>query len=247
MRLFKELALRHEKRGLTIGNFDGVHRGHRYLIDALRQRVGERGEVAVLTFSTHPSYVLKHLEPSPLLCSKSHKIRLLQEAGVDICFSLPFTEEFASRSYRDFLEQVRAVFPFDFLILGRGAAFGWKLEGTQQRIEELAREWGFEVIYLEKLEEISSGRIRKALAEGALDLVTRLLGRPFSILGHLEDGALKVEEKLCLPPSGKYPIVVRSEEGSCRGQALIDGQVLIQDLPFPLQGVVEAVFDPLHF
>ncbi len=250
VRIFREIAKQPEKRGLTIGNFDGVHRGHRSLLKALRDRVGETGALGALTFSTHPSYVLKHLPPSPQLCSKSHKIKLLQEAGVDVCFSIPFTEALAGLSYRDFLEEVRGVFSFDFLILGKGAAFGEKLEGDEGHIQALAREWKFEAIYLEKLEgrdgAISSARIRKALNEGALDLAAHMLGRPFSVLGELtSDGFLAFEGELCLPPEGSYPVMVRSEEGSYRAKALLNEGVAIADLPLPLHGEVEVLFDPL--
>ncbi len=251
MRVFREISLGAEKKGLTLGNFDGVHRGHHFLLSALRERVGEDGILGVLTFSTRPSYVLKHLPHSPLLCSKQHKIRLLQEAGVDLCFSIPFTEELAAVSYRDFLEKIRKVLPFDYLVLGKGAAFGKKQEGNQERILELAREWGFEAIYLEKAEGagevISSRGIRKALSEGALDLVASMLGRPFSILGELqEDGELVLEEGLCLPPHGSYPIILCSEKGSYRAKAQVEKGVFLCDLPFPVTGEVELLFDPLH-
>ncbi|NGX45684.1 MAG: Riboflavin biosynthesis protein RibF [Chlamydiae bacterium] len=246
MRLFKDFSTRPEKLGLTIGNFDGVHRGHHLLIDSLRARVKEQGVVGALTFSNHPSYVLNHLPPSPLLCSKLHKIRLLQEAGVDTCFSIAFTEALAALSYREFLARIREAFPFDFLILGKGAAFGKKQEGNQEQILKLADEWGFEAIYLEKLEGISSGLIRKTILEGALDVAAQMLGRPFSILGELKEGVLLFEEALCLPPKGSYPVVVRSEEGSYRAKALVDKSVSIGDLPQPLHGAVEILFDPLH-
>jgi len=247
MRLFRDFSKKPEKHGLTLGNFDGVHRGHHLLFNSLRERVGEQGTIGALTFSNHPSTVLRHLPPSPLLCSKSHKIRLLQEAGVDTCFSLVFTEALAALSYRDFLAQIREVFPFDFLILGKGAAFGKKQEGTQARILELASEWGFEAIYLDKIKDISSGETRKAILSGALDTAAHMLGRPFSILGELKEQTLLFEEPLCLPPKGSYPVVLRAEEGSYRAKAHIDKTVTVEDLPRPLHGTVELLFDPLHF
>ena len=80
---------------LTIGNFDGLHRGHQQLISALK-KTGLR--TAVLTFSNHPSEVLKSANPVPLLSTPEHKLRLLEQAGVDLVIALPFTKEFSGRN-----------------------------------------------------------------------------------------------------------------------------------------------------
>lgn len=164
---------------LTIGVFDALHLGHLYLI----QEAKKRGFCALLTFTNHPSSILRKEPISPLL-SLEEKIALLEKAGVDLLIQLPFTPELASLPYTDFLKRVRRFLPFTTLVLGKGAAFGKNREGTETNIRAIAPSLGFSPLYLEKKEQkgapISTSAIRALIAEGKTAQVEPLLGRPYT-------------------------------------------------------------------
>ncbi len=170
-----------EPLGLTIGSFDGVHLGHLALLQHLRKKATKQGTMAVLTFKNHPATVLKNREAPTLLCTLEQNLSLLEEAGVDLVILLPFSKETAQLSFQAFLQEIRNVYPFSFLVLGKGSRFGKNAEGDEKQILELAKKWGFSAEYIEKLkiedETVSSGAIRKALEERNFKKATSFLGR----------------------------------------------------------------------
>ena len=180
---------------LTIGNFDGLHRGHQHLISALK-KTGL--QTAALTFSNHPSEVLKSEKPAPLLCTPEHKLRLLEQAGVDLVIFLPFTKELAAESYDHFLKNLKAHLCFTHLILGKGSALGNRQLGVQEKVEALGKTLGFYAEYIDKFLEVSSGAIRKALLAGDLAAAHLLLGRP---LFDLHTGSSRNFFKRPMPPA----------------------------------------------
>lgn len=175
MKIYTQIPASLPPTGLTLGTFDGVHLGHQVLLRALKKMAPF---VTVVTFSNHPLEVLKKEAPLPI-CGFNERIGLLKEIGIDALIILPFTSEFASLSYSDFLSP----FPITHLYLGEGAAFGKNREGTRENITAYAARRGFEVLYLPKVildgEVVSSRRIRTAISSGDLELVSRLLGRPY--------------------------------------------------------------------
>ncbi len=198
---------------LTIGNFDGFHRGHQYLISALK-KTGL--PTAVLTFSNHPSEILKSESPAPLLCTPEHKLRLLEQAGVDLVIFLPFTKELAAESYDHFLKNLKEHLCFTHLILGKGSALGNRQLGVQDKVEALGKTLSFDAEYIDKFLEVSSGAIRKALLAGDLATVHLLLGRPFSIY---TTAAAEISLKgLCLPPDGTYAVSIEGAPDTARIQ-----------------------------
>jgi len=152
---------------LTIGMFDGVHSGHRYLFSEMKKK----GASFVLTFSNHPAEILRGKAPS-LLTTLQEKLRLIEEVGIDGIILLPFTQELANQPYDLFLQSIHARLPFTFLMLGEGAAFGQGNRGTALTVAELGKQLGFEPIYLPKLTvdglPVSSERIRRLLASSRL-------------------------------------------------------------------------------
>ena len=199
---------------LTIGNFDGLHRGHQHLLSILKN---SGLPTAVLTFSNHPSDVLKNRAHSPLLCTQEHKIRLFGHAGIDLLIVLPFTVEFAQQSYTHFLKSLKEHLCFSQLILGKGAALGNRQEGTEEKVSALGKTLGFETHYIDKHLEISSGAIRKAILQGDLETARLLLGRPFSLYAK---PAPEIDGSgLCLPPNGTYLVTI----GEQAGTATIEG------------------------
>lgn len=206
---------------LTIGNFDGVHRGHCAVLKRAQALAGQQGEVIVLTFRNHPSEVLRPETPTPLLCTIPHKLRLLQQFGIRTIVLLPFTRYLAQHSAHSFIENVRQYIPFSHLVLGHDATLGRDRQGNQIMMQELGMEWGFKVHYLEEYryeaKPVSSTRIRTILQQGDFLQVEELLDRPYSIYGIVSSGGGKGKQLgfptanldvsgLCLPPFGVYAV-----------------------------------------
>lgn len=213
----------HHSLALTIGNFDGMHRGHHAVLRHAQSLVGQEGEVIVLTFSNHPSEVLKPQQPTKLLCTPAHKIQLLQEFGIKTIVHLPFTHYLAQHSARSFIEHIRQFIPFSHLVLGHDATLGRDRQGNRMVMQTLGMEWGFNVHYLEEYryegKPVSSTFIRKALQSGDFDQAEELLGRPYSIYTSVNIGKGKGKQLgfptanldvtgLCLPPFGVYAVEV---------------------------------------
>lgn len=229
---------------LTIGNFDGMHRGHCALLKHAKSLMSQEGEVLVLTFRNHPSEVLKPEQPIPLLCSLTHKLRLLEQNGIDNILLLSFTRYLAQHSAYSFIENIRQFIPFSHLVLGHDATLGRDRQGNYAIMQELGMEWGFNVHYLKEYryegKGVSSTRIRETLQQGNLDLVEALLDRPYSILGHLN--SVKEKEKrldfptahveitgLCLPPFGIYAIDVLYDSKRHQGIANLSSNIQKED------------------
>lgn len=199
---------------LTIGNFDGVHLGHRAILDRAQER---GGSVVVYTFSNHPAEVLRSLS-IPKLSTLPHRMKLLKEAGVETTYLTPFTLPFSRQTAREFLTDLHRSTPFSHLVLGYDAVIGC------DRVSDLAplgKELGFSVEYLDPAkidgQIVSSSTIRAAIQNGELEWASRLLGRPYSILATVEQGAGKggvlgfptanlAVQELALPPFGVYAV-----------------------------------------
>ena len=194
-------------RGLTIGNFDGVHLGHLALLKELRARLPTDGQLLVYTFSNHPSHILSHLTPIPYICTLEHKLKLLKEAGVDDIYLTAFTAELAKTPFDQFLIDLKEKLDFSLLLLGEDARFGKDREGDPTKVRALGKRLGFEVIYIPKCkmedQVISSTLIRTSIAQGDFSKASYYLGRPYSIYAPLIHGSMSLKN-LCLPPSRIY-------------------------------------------
>ena len=197
MLLFEdELARRAPGRpsAITIGVFDGVHLGHRHLIDALKVRAAARGLASgVVTLHPSPVQVLRPDIRVAYLTSLEERVELLASTGVDFVAPLTFTSEVAELSALDFMHMLHSALDMHFLLMGPDNAFGRGREGSPERVAEIADEIGFEVEVLRAPLTGGGGRvsataIRKALAEGEMEVVQRLLGRPFALRGPVVRG-----------------------------------------------------------
>ncbi|MBS0648920.1 MAG: FAD synthetase family protein [Verrucomicrobia bacterium] len=163
---------------LTIGTYDGVHLGHQYLFHELKKY----GTAVVLTFSNHPSEVLRPDAATPLIDTLEQKLRRFENNGIDLVIALPFTSELSSLAYDTFIQQIRQHLPFTHLILGEGAVIGHQAQGNEKNIQALAQELHFKALYLPKFtldgEVVSSRRIRHLIETGNFEQAFRLLGRP---------------------------------------------------------------------
>jgi riboflavin kinase/FMN adenylyltransferase len=172
---------------VTIGNFDGVHCGHRMVIASVLERARELGAKAVaVTFDPHPAHVLHTDSRLPLITPLAEKLKLLAATGIDLVLVLPFTEDLRNWSARHFAERVLrdALHTVD-VHEGETFRFGHYAEADITGLSQLGRELGFGVrAYVPRIVRgaaISSSRIRGLIAAGNLHEARALLGRSFSI------------------------------------------------------------------
>lgn len=221
---------------VTIGNFDGVHRGHQRIIAAVNEAAAQRNALSVaLTFEPHPSTLLQDRPASSFrLTTSSYREDLLRCYGIDEVVTIPFSYEFADLRPVDFVqgllnERLHA----KEVHIGYDFAFGRGREGTTSRLQSLCAERGIEVIvhraYQDDEETISSTRVRDNLKRHDLETVARLYGRPYAIAGIQESGFQRGREmgvptinfypkNLLLPPHGVY--VSRLKEENRRWDAV---------------------------
>lgn len=178
----------------TIGFFDGVHRGHRYLIKTVIEEAWQRGlESTVITFDRHPRQVL-HSDFQPrMLSTYDEKIALLSKTGVDNCVVLPFNEEMASLSAYDFMQSVLSgKLNVRALVTGYDNRFGHnRSEGFEDYVR-YGRMMGIDVLCGEPFVlngvNVSSSVIRSFLQEGEVEMASMCLGYPYTVVGHVVRG-----------------------------------------------------------
>jgi riboflavin kinase/FMN adenylyltransferase len=179
---------------VTIGNFDGVHRGHQALVRAARERATLKGEACLaLTFDPHPAAIL-HPERAPLsLTTVAQKAELLSALGVDILAVLPFTPTLASLSPAEFARDVLVeVLGARAVVVGDGFRFGKARAGDVGELRRLGEGLGFEVVAVPAVlhdgARVSSTRVRESLLAGDVEAAASLLGRPYFVDGRVVRG-----------------------------------------------------------
>jgi riboflavin kinase/FMN adenylyltransferase len=172
---------------VTIGNFDGVHRGHRALVERVVARARATGGTAVvLSFDPHPARVLSAERAPAALTTPEQKRELLAGLGVDVSAELPFTAAVAAQPPEEFALRVLArQLQARFVVVGETFRFGRRRAGDVATLSRLGAAAGFGVEavapVLEDGRAVSSSRVREALAEGDAAAAARLLGRPFFV------------------------------------------------------------------
>jgi riboflavin kinase/FMN adenylyltransferase len=185
---------------LTIGNFDGVHRGHQALLAHVRTAATGMGlEAAVMTFEPHPreyfAQKMGDLARAPArIANLRDKLEALEHAGVDRVIVEHFNEHFAAMSPREFTERVLVEgLHVKWLMVGADFCYGARRAGNVDTLIEAGKEYGFHVETLPTVlhgeQRISSSAVRAALAAGNFDATRALLGHPYSISGHVLHGA----------------------------------------------------------
>ncbi|MGY6562506.1 MAG: bifunctional riboflavin kinase/FAD synthetase [Luteibaculaceae bacterium] len=180
---------------LTTGTFDGVHLGHKVIIDRIVQLAKNTGGRAVLlSFTPHPRKVLfPETQSFKLLTTKAEKVALLKQAGLDAVIMHPFTPAFAATTAKEFVEEllVKQIGVSQYVI-GYDHQFGKNREGSLENLQKLAPKLGFTVEEIPAHEidqlKISSTKIRQALVEGNIALANQLLGYQYSISGIVVEG-----------------------------------------------------------
>lgn len=216
---------------MTLGNFDGVHQGHQFLIDHVRAGADQLGVPAlVLTFSPHPSHIVHGAKPVPLLFSQEDQNQEIAKRGVDYLVVQKFDEAFSSLEPEDFLRQyLFPKFKPRKVVLGHDFVFGKGQKGDFSLFTTVAQEFDCEVKKVPAFDVdgavVSSSKIRQALLEGEVARVQEWLQRPFYIQSIIEKGQ-QLGRKLGFPTANlKGEFTLLPKDGVYFGRAHVLEQV----------------------
>ena len=193
---------------MTIGNFDGVHRGHQAMLALLSNEARHRGVPScVMTFEPHPRdfFAQQHQKPElapARIATLRDKLNELAACGVDQCVVLPFDTAFASQQPQDFIEEVLLKgLGAKYILVGDDFRFGAKRAGDYDMLDAAGARLGFDVARMNSYEvknlRVSSSAVREAMGRGAMQEVAQLLGRPYAISGHVVHGRKLGRELNC--------------------------------------------------
>lgn len=214
---------------LTIGVFDGVHAGHRYLLETLQQQAAEKNLLSgVVTFNPHPQSVLHPRNQLLWLSDPEDRVKSLQKLGINLVAVLTFTPEVAQLSAQEFMSLVKKHLRMRSIMVGPDFTLGRNQEGNIQLLRALGREMKFsvEVIppYTINGEVVSSTLIRQALAQGDMEKVRRLMGHYFQIGGKIiasdrrgrilgfPTANLDIKPQQALPGNGIYATITQVDD-----------------------------------
>jgi riboflavin kinase / FMN adenylyltransferase len=216
---------------VAIGNFDGVHRGHRVLIETARRRAGLLGApLGVVTFEPHPREVLTPENAPPRLTPFRVKARLLADLGVEHLFVIAFNDALRQKSPEAFVHDVLAGgLGIRHAVVGYDFRFGYRAAGDVERLEMLGQDYRFGITRVEPVtwagEVCSSSRIRAAVEAGEVALARDLLGHPFMVEGRVVAGDRRgrelgyptanlrpPENRVLWPSAGIYAVRARAPD-----------------------------------
>ncbi len=234
MKIIQNFEIRYKKIRnpvVTIGNFDGVHKGHQSLIEKIRKKAQELdGESVVMTFYPHPLKVLRPDCNLQFITPHKRKLELLAHYGVDVTWVIPFSREFASISPQDFVKTYLVDYlNVKWIIVGYDYHFGKNRAGNIEFLKQQGEKFGFGV---ESVSEIvvgglivSSTSVRKLIRQGQMQTVANLLGRPYEIRGKVVRGRNRGGRLLGFPTAnvniGEY---VPPKIGVYAVKVIIDGK-----------------------
>ena len=234
---------------ITVGTFDGVHRGHMDVLTRLVRRAGRAGLPSLLvTFEPHPLEVLNPAAAPLLLTTRDEKLALLADTGLDYVAIVPFSRELAAQSAEEFVDRVlRERFRMAELLIGHDHGFGRGREGDVDTLRTLGAARGFAVEVVPPVETaagepVSSTRIRRALAAGDLHSAAASLGRDYAVSGRVVPGeargrtlgfptlnVLPESPRKLLPPDGVYAVDVATPRGRFGGMLNLGGRPTFGD------------------
>lgn len=222
---------------VTVGTFDGFHRGHRDLVARLVESARKWSLPSVLlTFEPHPLEVVRPADAPLLLTPGVERLEALAESGVDRVVLLPFTMDLAALTAEQFVDDI--LLPrlgMRRLIMGHDHGFGRNRSGDEATLRSIAAERGFAVEVVPAVttkdgEPISSTRVRRAVAGGDLPGAAEMLGAPYAVTGRVVQGAARgrsigyrtlnvslADERKLLPPLGVYAVRVWTPQGAFGG------------------------------
>lgn len=230
-----ESAFAGERCVATIGAYDGVHLGHRAVIDRVCELAAAQGaRAALVTFDKHPATVVRPESAPKLLTDPEQKLELLEATGLDAVIMVPFDEAQAAESPESFVQRVLVDhLAVSTIVVGDDFHFGKDRDGNVTLLRKLGAEHDFDVQPLDLIpradgvdEPVSSTSIRRALAGGDVGLANTMLGRPFEARGVVCQGDqrgrllgfptanVEVWNRICLPAEGVYAGRYRRPDGS---------------------------------
>jgi len=223
---------------ITIGAFDGIHRGHQHLIQQMVEEAKKTNRLAgLITFYPHPDAVLSPYNPTRYLSTPGEKAAILEKMGLDLLAILPFDQKMAQTPARDFIDRVHRHLHMAELWVGADFALGRAREGDVDSLRMLGQELGFTVRVVEPVrwqgQVISSTRIRSLILRGKVHQAAQLLGRYPSLAGKVVRGSqrghclgfptanLEVRRERVVPADGIYAVYARLGEERYLGVANI--------------------------
>jgi riboflavin kinase/FMN adenylyltransferase len=240
---------------ITIGNFDGVHKGHQSLFRQVLEKAEQiNGTSVAMTFDPHPLKALGISGPA-LITRRDQKIELIEKCGIDILLCIPFDKAFAAITAHDFIEKILVnKIGMKAIIIGADYLFGKDRQGNIELLKEEEGRLGFETIVSpwinntgSDLERISSTRIREIVMEGKVDQAMKYLGRHYQIRGKVIKGRkrggtqlgfptanIKLHDELC-PKIGVYAVNVETIKGNFWGVANIGFAPTFGDQMFTIE------------
>lgn len=221
------LAIPQVPHVVTIGNFDGLHRGHQYLLSQVVERARSKGvRSLVITFEPHPISILRPEQSVQRLAPASMKPHLITSMGVDDLAIIPFSKEFAALSAEEFLDFLRDYAHPTDIIVGEAFRFGARRSGDTDALMQYAAQHGFDATIIERVEFdgqiVSSSHVRACLASGDVVGAAEALGRRYRLRGTVEHGLargrdmgfptanLDVDDDLLIPADGIYAAYARA-------------------------------------
>lgn len=236
---------------VVVGVFDGLHRGHDYLLGELRREAQRRdARPAVITFDHHPDEILTGSAP-PLLCDPDERLERLEAARVAVTVVQTFDVALRETPYDTFVRRIADRVEIAGFLMTPDSAFGYQRAGTPATVADLGRELDYEVVVVPQFrldgQPVGSSKIRAAIAAGDLAQAEHLLGRPVSVTG-LTQGAgaettVEFPLPVALPPVGYYRVAIQLPTASRRLEAAVrvgDGKLWLSSADVPASTDVPA-------
>lgn len=201
----------------TMGSFDGVHCGHKVLLQRTISLAKERGgESIVLTFEPHPRYVLGTADGMQLLSTLDEKLWLLEQEGVDNVIIIPFTKEFSRLKPDEFIEQDVAGIGVECFVVGYNHRFGHNKAGNYSMLQDYGSKLEIHRVEQQLLADnkVSSTVIRQKVSEGDMELSAKLLAHPYIIIAETDSvgNICNINENKLLPPAGQYEAIAQDTD-----------------------------------
>ena len=220
---------------VTIGNFDGVHLGHRFIFKTLIQEARQENRKAVvITFDPHPKKIL-HPDRRPfyLITTLEEKIRFIEKQGIDALMVIPFTLAFSESTAEEFVRRILwDALHIRKILIGHDYTFGRNKAGNESLLTAFGNKLGFEVGIINAFKinntVVSSTRLRYAILEGDVKKAGAILGRPYNLSGIVIEGSRRggtlgfptaniKPVKVLIPANGVYAAIIHMEGNRCQG------------------------------
>jgi len=211
-----------EETAVTLGNFDGIHLGHKALISLTKKLAKENGlKSAVFSFTPHPMFLFGNRKNTALIMTSEEKSLTLENIGIDLFIEYPFTKKFAAMEPEAFAREiVFGKMKCRHLVVGNDYHFGNKARGDYELLKRIGAEYDAEVYKVDSVDfcgkRVSSTRIREALSKSDLPCANSLLSVPYFVYGQVQKGRqlgrkfafptanIKSDDKKLYPPDGVY-------------------------------------------